>query len=198
MALIWTFAEGLLLFYIRGGFLFSKEGKRGQKKFLIFCVTLFGLLISLVYGGEIFFGKFMDLRQDIHLMVYRWALWNFFCTLWVILEGVIMVYVLKIYKTLMPPLQKKNLKKEKSRSVKNGLTWGIPVLIFPLFALYIFYEYHLLSLFNKDLLDAKSIFHISSFYIRICGLFWILFEWVVAFYGIKTYFFLKRRGVPIR
>ncbi len=198
MALFWTLAEGLILFYVRAGFLFFKEGKKRQKTFLTICVITFGFLILLLFGGEYFFGKIIDLRQDIHLMVYRWALWNFFCTLWVILEGVIMIYVLRIYKTLMPPLQKKNLKIEKSHPVKNGLTWGIPVLIFPFFALYIFYEYNLLSLFNKDLLDAKSIFHISSFYIRICGLFWILFEWVVAFYGIKTYFFLKRRGVPIK
>jgi hypothetical protein len=198
MALFWTLAEGLILFYVRGGFLFFKEGKKRQKIFLIFCVTLFGLLILLLFGGEFFFGKIIDLRQDIHLMVYRWALWNFFCTLWVILEGVIMVYVHRIYKTLMPSLQKKDLTKEKSRPVKNGLTWGIPLLIFPLFALYLFYEYGLLSLLNKDLLDSRSIFPISSFYIRICGLFWILFEGVVAFFGIKTYLALKRMGVPIK
>lgn len=187
MALFWTLAEGLILIYIRWGFMFLIKRKGREKIFLISCVTIFGLLIFLMYGGEIFFGKFMDLRRGTNLHIYRWALWNFFCTLWVVLEGIIMIYVLRIYKALRSPLQKKVLKREKS-----NFPYGILILIFSFFTLYVFYQYNLLSIINKNLLDARGIVHISTFYIRICGLFWILFEWIVAFIGIKTYFVLKR------
>lgn len=199
MALFWTFAEGLILFTLRLVFFsLKKGGDKSQASFFIFCVIIFALLICLMFCGEIFFGKFLDLHQGYNLTVYRWALWNFFCTLWVILEGTIMVYVLRIYKTLKHPLKKKDLKEGKSNMIRIKFSYGIPLLAFPLFALYAFYEYNVLSVISKYGLDVKTLYRMSVFYIRVCGIFWILFEWIIAFIGIKTYFILKMIGEPTK
>ena len=193
MALFWTFAEGLILIYMRWGVLFLRRGEERQRIFLFFCIVIFFLLFCLMFRGENFFGGFMDLEQGHNLKVYRWALWNFFCTLWVILEGIIMVYVLVLYKTLTFHLKNSDviIKKEKRQRTKSNITYGIPLLIISLFSLYIFYEYNLISIIENNVIDGKAIYRISLFYIRICGLFWIIFEWIVAYVGIKTYRLMK-------
>ena len=198
MALFWTFAEGLILFTLRSAFFsLKKRVDKSQPSFLIFCVIIFALFICLMFCGEIFFGKFLDLQQALNLTFYRWALWNFFCTLWVIMEGIIMVYVLRIYNTLKY-LLKKDLKSGKNNMVRIRLSYGILLLALPLFALYAFYEYNILSIISRYGLDAKSLRFMSLFYIRVCGIFWILFEWIIAFIGIKTYFMLKIIGEPAK
>ncbi|MDY7038552.1 MAG: hypothetical protein SV375_20665, partial [Thermodesulfobacteriota bacterium] len=192
-ALFWTFAEGLILFYMRWGVLFLRRGEGRQRIFLFFCVVIFLLLFCLMFGGENYLSGFLDLEQGHNLKVYRWALWNFFCTLWVILEGIIMIYVLVLYKTLTFHLKNNDviIKKEKRQRTRSNITYGIPLLIINLFSLYIFYEYNLISLIENNVIDGKAIYRISLFYIRICGLFWILFEWIVAYVGIKTYRLMK-------
>ena len=196
MALFWTFAEGLVLIYLRWGVLLLKRGEERQKIFLIFCVITFFLLTCLMFGGESFFGLFFDLQTGLNLITYRWALWNFFCTLWVILEGIIMLYVVRLYKTLRPSLNESvsTLTKEKSSTPLSNSSYGIYALISVLISLYVFYEYNLLTMIGENGLDVESIYRISLFYIRICGIFWVLFEWIVAFMGIKTYLLLKGVG----
>jgi len=191
MALFWTLAEGLILIYMRRGFLIFKMGKPQQRGFNLFCGTMFIILVFIMLGGESLLGRFMDLGRGLNFITYRWALWNFFCTLWVVLEGIIMIYVLRIYKLLAPAYNKKTFSAK--GSVKKGPAIGIPLLIFSFFILYLFYEYNLLSVINNYGLKAGGVNRISVFYIRICGLFWIIFEWIVAFIGIKTFFIMKEK-----
>lgn len=191
MALFWTLAEGLILIFIRWGFLFIKKGEGRQRDFLIFFATTFALLISLLFWGETILGRIVDLQKGIHLAAYRWALWNLFCTLWVILEGGIMIYGFRIYKRFKLTFQDQDLAKNNPRT---NVAYGMPLLIASLFALYIFYECNLLSTIARYGLDARSLYRISIFYIRICGLFWILFEWIIAVLVIKIYVALKEMG----
>ena len=59
-------------------------------------------------------------------------------------------------------------------------------------AVYSLYQYKLFTLVEAGTIDAAGIYRISLFYIRLCGLFWILFEWVVAVAGIRTYRLMKK------
>ena len=48
-------------------------------------------------------------------------------------------------------------------------------------------------------LRSSAVYNLLRFYIKLCGVFWILFEWYVAVAGIKTLLVLKRlrrRGGP--
>ena len=198
MALFWTLAEGLILIFLRQGLIYLKRGKTTRKNFLVFCVTGFALLICLAFFGEGLLGRFLPLERGLNLTLYRWALWNLFCTVWVIIEGVILVYVLRIYMMLKPPQQKREARSK--NGTRGGFNSGypIPLLIAAFFALYGFYEYNVLSLTYEKGLHAREIYRLSVFYIKVCGLFWILIEWIVALLGLKTYFILKRRGDTIQ
>lgn len=194
MALFWTLSEGLILICLKWGFMSLKGAEKREKPFLVFFAIFIGSLSLLIFGGENFFGRYMDLERRLNLTAYRWALWNFLCTLWVVLEGIIMVYVLRIYKTLKRCHTKSELGSDQRITAVSRFPWGIPFLILIFFAFYVFYEYNLLSIMAETGLNGRGIYRMSVFYVRVCGLFWILFEWVVACLGIKTYFILKRKA----
>ncbi len=67
-------------------------------------------------------------------------------------------------------------------------------LILSFLSFYAFYEAHLVYLIGQDELGSKPIYHLSVFYIRLCGLFWIVFEWIIAVVGLRTYRALKEWG----
>ena len=198
MALFWTLAEGLIVFFLRWGFLSYSRGEGRQRGFLIFSLILFALFCGLLFLGENLFGRILDLQQGHHLRIYRWALWNFFCTLWVVLEGLIMIYMIRIYRELRPSPARSRAFKPGNNSVRNRTMFGVPVLVFSLFTFYLFYQFNLLALVGSHDLDPKGIYRISVFYIRICGLFWILFEGVAALLTLKAYVTLKSMGSPNR
>ncbi len=134
------------------------------------------------------------MRKDNYLLLYRWALWNFFCTIWVVLEGAIMIYVLRLYKNIREASKQTNAPRANGKRRIPVVRWdfGIPLLAGLLFSFYFFYQYNLFAMALGDgSLDGWGIYRVSVFYIRICGLFWILFEWVVAIIGIRTYGLFK-------
>ena len=70
---------------------------------------------------------------------------------------------------------------------KGFTPWSIIFLIAGFFLLFILYQYGLVSAAYRHDMPLRGIYRISIFYVRICGVFWIVFEWVVALFGIKTY-----------
>ena len=188
MALFWTLAEGLILLFLRSGWL-SVAGRETRQSAAIFlCAVLFVFLACLMFGGETVFERLVvNLEKVSYLVAYRWGLVTFFCTLWVILEGVIMLYVLRVYR-----LVRGRSEGSGGLSLKRSTAYMVPLLVLSLILFYAFYEAHLVYLIGKHDLDSRPIYHISVFYIRLCGFFWIVFEWVIAVVGIRTYRALKR------
>lgn len=193
--LFWTFAEGLILLAVRWGYLCLRKEKGRQPLFWIFCIMAFFFLMLFRFGGKALFGHFFDLKNAADLLFYKRASWNFFCTVWVILEGAIMVYVLRIYDLMKMSMGEK---RGKSNRGTRSCAPAIFILVGSLACLYGFYEGFLWSLKTNHGLGMNSIHHISIFYVRICGIFWIAFEWVVAVMGFKTYFLLKRNRARLK
>ncbi|MCF8061586.1 MAG: hypothetical protein K9M82_03635, partial [Deltaproteobacteria bacterium] len=71
---------------------------------------------------------------------------------------------------------------------------AVVLLAAAFFLLYLLYQAGLFHAVERFGLGARPVTGISLFYIRICGAFWILFEWVVAVEGIRACRVLKRRG----
>lgn len=178
MALFWTLAEGMILLYLRWGYLKLTGEKADHRRRIIVWSSLFLLLVLWMMTGEELFKQFISGGD--HVRLYRWTLWNFLCTLWVILEGGIMIQVLRIHGRLMS---------------KGGKREGrIPVVtMWTLFFVSIFYHWALWEAALGGGMDLGSLRRCAVFYIRICGLLWIVFEWIVAVVGIKTYLLLKRK-----
>ncbi len=176
MALFWVLAEGIIFLYLRWGYLKLRGRESNSRAWIILCSAIFCVLALWLFTGEALVHRILsDIR---HIKLYRWVTWNFFCTLWVVLEGVIMVYVIRIYGLLLS----REGGKEKRTAVM--ITW-------PLFTLFAFYHFAFLETALHHGMEVVEIYNVSVFYIRICGLFWIIFEWVVAVYGLKTYALLK-------
>jgi hypothetical protein len=192
MALFWTLAEGLILVFLRSGWLSVSGRSKRQSASAFLCAGLFVSLICLMFAGESLFEKLiMELEKVSYLVAYRWGLVTFFCTLWVILEGVIMIYVLRVYRLVRRRTEGARVR---GLSFKPSSTLVVPLLVMSLISFYAFYEVHLVYLIGKYDLGTRPIYHLSVFYIRLCGLFWIVFEWIIAVVGFRTYRELKRWG----
>jgi hypothetical protein len=190
MALFWTLAEGLILLFLRSGWLSISGRETRQSAAIFLCASLFVFLACLMFGGESVFERLVvNLEKVSYLVAYRWGLVTFFCTLWVILEGIIMIYVLRVYRLVRTRSEGSG---SRGLSFKPSSAFVVPLLVLFLILFYAFYEAHLVHLIGKHDLDSKPIYHISVFYIRLCGLFWIVFEWVIAVVGFRTYRTLKR------
>ena len=186
MGIFWLFAEGLVMVYIRKSFIFLKKGEARQKAFIFFCITFFIILVCLNFGEEINIDRYLGIKYRSLGYFYYSYLWNFFCTLWVAIEAVIVIYVFKIYNLLRIALEKK-------KSILNiTLLFGPSIFFLFLFAFYVGYHSYLGSLVDMDGYNHRNIQNSFNFYIKICGMFWILIEWVVGLIGVKIFFLLKR------
>lgn len=192
MALFWTLAEGLILVFLRSGWMSISGREKRQSAAAFICAGLFVFLACLMFAGEFVFEKLVvELEKVSYLIAYRWGLVTFFCTLWVILEGIIMIYVLRVYRLVQGRSERAGIR---GLPFKPSSAFVVPLLILSLISFYAFYEAHLVYLIGKCDLGSTPIYHISVFYIRLCGLFWIVFEWIIAVVGFRTYRALKRWG----
>jgi len=186
MGIFWLFAEGLVMVYMRKGFIFLKKGEAQQKVFIFFCITVFVLLFCLNFGEEINLDRYLGAKHRSFDYFYYGYLWNFFCTLWVAIEAAIVIYVFKIYNLLRVALE------EKKSILNKTLLFGSGIFFPCLFIFFIFYHSYLGSIVDMDGYSHENIQNLFNFYIKLCGIFWILIEWVVGLIGLKIFFLLKR------
>lgn len=187
MGIFWLFAEGLVMVYIRKSFLFLKKGEARQREFVFFCITFFIILVCLNFGEEINIDTYLGIKYRSLGHFYYSYLWNFFCTLWVAIEAVIAIYVFQIYNLLRMALEKKK------SILNNTLLFGPGIFLVFLVAVYISYHCYVGTLADMDRYHPKNMQNMFNFYIKICGMFWILIEWVVGLIGLKILFLLKRK-----
>lgn len=188
MALFWTLLEGIILISLRWGYLRLGNRASHQRWFVFSFGTLFALLVLLVLLGEALVQGFWDM-PGVGLTLYRWAVWDLLCTIWVFLEGWILLLVIRIYGILSDG----STGKPARIGPRRGREWAIPwIMGLALFAFFAFYTWGLLGTSLRYGMAPRGIYHVAVFYVRICGILWIAFEWVVAIYGLKTYSLLKR------
>jgi hypothetical protein len=145
------------------------------------------ILSTIAFGGERIAGEIIDFNQGLYRHFYRNAQWHFFCTLWVVLEGAIMIYVWQIYLMLK---QSHRIGEKRGRPKRpTGGRPGIAVtaLVVGFFLFFALYEYHTLSLLRPMSINATQLDRIFDFYLNICGVVWIVFDGGVAVLGYKTY-----------
>lgn len=190
MALFWTAVEAAILVAVRRGHRVASGGEERQRgEVLALGAGLLGAG-GLLFLAEPLAGGVLDLETRLPQALFRWALWNFFCTVWVVLEGSIMIYVCCLYRVLRASAA------SSERPVAGGGFSGVWLLAAGFLGLYLLYQAGLLHAVGQYGLEAGPVVRVSLFYVRICGLFWILFEWVVAVQGFRAYGLLKRQGGP--
>lgn len=174
---------------VRRGVIFLETGKAGQNLFVFFCAGVFLAVTVLTLGGSFISGWLPAPGNDFRRFFYDGFLWNVNCTLWAIIEGVIMINAYKAFRLL------KSAMTGTPRQAAPVLRFG-PVLFYGLLAAgFVCYHWFLYKLAALHLINEMAVSNILSFYIKICGVFWISMEGIVALIGIKTVLLLKRRPV---
>jgi hypothetical protein len=182
MGLLWLFAEGFCLLFARWAYynLLSGENMRKQKGFILILLSCFLPLIFITFGQPLFWpavSSFFNSSSNSLVAYYYSFLWRFFCTLWVLIEGAIAIYVLRIKELLARgrgPVEKR----------RNMLMYSF---IFFCILFSIFYEANSLNVALHGAVKWQQIVNLSRFYIKICGFWWILIEWAVAIMGWQIY-----------
>ncbi len=183
MALSWLLAEGTLLVFAR----WAASAVHGEEaphwKFATFCVCLFFLLGGLAFFGEALFKAWLPRSRRMDLFFYRSFIWNLFCTLWVIIEGLIILYVFRIDRAMGGTVPG-----------RIRFPWAVLLLVVLPLGFFLLYQAQMVSVVGRYHLGLTAASRISRFFIRLCGLFWILFEWVAAFIGLRILHRLRRAG----
>ncbi len=196
MALFWTLTESTILYFMIWGNLLLHHKSKNARQVKNLFIMIFFILGLLLFFGEWSAGHVFDFNNKISLHLYRWILWNLFCTLWVIMEGAIMVYGFRTLKRIESLNKLKEKDSNLSKPYKKGGKWKnifnpIIVITTLMSGLFILYHLSLISLAQKGLINVGDIFTVSRFYIRICGIFWILFEWAIAIICIRSFIFFR-------
>jgi len=191
MGILWLLAEGLIMVYVRKGFLFLSGRDDRQRPFLAFCAVFFVLLALLRLGKVLNLDAVLGPGAGvIRFRYYNGYVWNLYCTLWVVIEGVIAVYIFRIYKLLDAAVSGGAADRPDRNDPARG--WGPPALTLISLAVFTGYHGYLLHLMGGADLRSSAVYNLLRFYIKLCGVFWILFEWYVAVAGIKMFLLLKR------
>lgn len=189
MALSWTSGELLFLIYLRWiVFSWLKKSQKKQIPFLGFCVTIFVLIVWLLYDSADIFFPWLDSYAGLGWF-YSHLLWKFFVTLWVGIEGVCLIYMFTIYNLMKPKLTGNKFTNEIRPILYRS--WIIASFLLILFTFYSSYFFKAIHVFQKYGLANSNLYNISSFYLRICGVLFNLIEWLIAILFIKGYVLLK-------
>lgn len=181
MAEVW-----ILLVLIRGVAAANDVSPKPQLYRLVFVISAIGIA-TIAFGGTTIASQFPVMNSPRLLHFYRCAQWNFFCILWVVLEGVIMVYVFRVYAMIKSSLHM-NIRRPSSADRLSMLARiAVTALVLCFSLLFILYQYEALGLIQQAHLKHYQINRISFFFMKICGLFWVVFDGGVAVLGYKTF-----------
>jgi len=191
MALSWTTGELFCLVFLRWLLfdLLLNKRLRQQTAFFLFCGTGYVLLVCILYGGTDIFCRWLDIYGSLGWFCTS-LLWKFFVTLWVGIEGVCVLYALRIYHLVKLRLIGGKFDKNTRTTTHYALVTAIFLLI--IFAFYSFYHFNAIHVFQKYGLTTSNLNNMSKFYLRICGVLFIIIEWAIAVIVFKSYVLLKR------
>ncbi|MFH1137227.1 MAG: hypothetical protein V1816_14240 [Pseudomonadota bacterium] len=187
MGLFWTLAEGSILLGLRRIHLKIRLGSGSQPWALALGAALFITLSCFMFRGEPWAASWFAIRRPVDLNFLQHARWSFFCAVWVLLEGLIMIYCLRLHQALKAILAGNLPAPEGLPGPAAG-----PALAMLTAVLFLGYLYFFWGAVQRLGLQPGHIHRIAFFYIRVCGVFWILFEWVVALTGLAAWRLIKK------
>ncbi|MFX0198752.1 MAG: hypothetical protein ACFFCW_21730 [Candidatus Hodarchaeota archaeon] len=169
---------------------YELEG-RGKKSFIPFvlvCVSLCIFCVWLHSGDEPIIKDWLNNRGRLQ-WTYHTLVWDFFCTLWAVLEGFAMIYSFSIYYLIKKSLTGEN------KSIRRSNAYGTflkGIIIVLLTIVYILYHYYAFGVYSRYNLKFTELSQVLTFYRRIIGLFWVTFEGTIAILLFKICSLLNR------
>ena len=166
----------------------AKVAKKSIIPFLVVYVSICIFCVWLHFGAKPIIEGWLNTLGGL-----QWAhstlVWDFFVTLWAVIEGFVMLYVVSIYFLIKGSITEGNETIRTFNVYGTLIKVGIVIL---LTSLYILYHYYAFNVYGEYSLRVNELKHILIFFRRIIGLFWIAFEWTIAIFIFKVYFLLNR------
>ncbi len=173
------FSEVALLLVARASLARIERDPRSQGPALALCAFLAVLLAALVLGGDPLFGARLDAAAGHRREGFRWATWNLVATLFVVVEQVILVYLLRLDGLLRDNALR--------RIGPGGVRILGALLGLAIFGLYAFYLHQLVRVVDGHGLGKWEIQNVSAFYCRVCCALCVLLEWLLAVLAVRAW-----------
>jgi hypothetical protein len=191
MALFWVFAELFIIAYVLKGFSFLVQDGKKHYGFIIFASVFFILLIFATFFRDQIYSLFPDLPNTMQKKFYGYALWHFYCSQWLVFEACITLYILRVYALMKQSNNQSKKMTKKWKSIERFTVYAVPGFLVLCALFYLGYEFLTFSAMQNNLIDRPQLYHIYLFYVKICGIFWVLVDGAAAFLGYKIFRFLK-------
>lgn len=190
MVLSWASGELLCLIYLRW-LLFNllEKSQLKQMPFWGFCVISLIFLVWILYDGANIFYRRLDAYAGLGWF-YLHVLWKFNVTIWVGIEGVCLIYGVRIYNLVKLKLIRNTFNNDIYLILDRG--WITGSFLFFIFTFYFSFFFNAIHVFQKYGLTNSELCNISSFYLRICGVFFNVIEWLIAILLFRGYVLLKK------
>lgn len=183
--LFWTFAELAILLLVRGWLMHLEGRPRPQSRAMIAASALWIGMAVLGLGWSAMFGSRLAAWSPVGCLLFDCALWDFGATLWVAIELVILVYVVRLDGMLHGD--------RPSPADLQALRAIAGLLVLGCCAVYALFVHQLVRVSLRHGLSSAQIESLSVFYLKACGVVWILVEGAYAVYAVRCFRCLRNR-----
>jgi hypothetical protein len=185
MALSWTIGEFFCLTVLRWMANYpSGKRIRQQIPFILFIsLCLISLIFLLFFFPEKLFA-WLDSHFKAGFTCYT-LLWLFFVNLWVAIECLCLIYLVRIKKALAERSDKKRILMTKKEYLTQLVTSSISILM--IFTVYFVFNYSLLFYYREGLLNVYQMENLFAFYLRFTSLEFIIIEWSIGIISFRIY-----------
>jgi hypothetical protein len=191
MALFWVFAELFIIIYIKKGISFIIQDGKKHYGFIVFAGVFLILLVFTTFFRNHVYLLFPDVPNVIQKKFYGYSLWHFYCSQWVVFEASITLYILRVYALMQQSVCQSDQMAKKWVAIERFAVFGVPSFLLIFVFIFTGYAFLTFSILQDALIDQLQLYHIYLFYIKICGIFWIVIDGWAAFLGYKIFRFLK-------
>ena len=163
MALFWVFAELFIITFMLKGISFLVEDGKKHHGFILSAGFFFIFLIFITFFRGQIYSLLPTYPNPIQIKFYSHALWQFYCSQWLVFEAGITLYILRIYALMKQSAGSSRETREKWRAVERITIIGVPgfLVLYALF--YAGYQILTFSAIENDLINKAQLFHIHLY-----------------------------------
>jgi hypothetical protein len=116
-------------------------------------------------------------------------IWLFFVNLWVAIEGVCLIYAIRIKRAVNAKLSIKQLRRPLKTAIFQWLVTTTFIVL--IFGTYILFNLVALKYYSKNIIAEDNLFNLYNFFLRFTSVEFIIIEWAIAVLVFKSFPLLK-------
>ncbi len=193
----WTFAEIIILVYMRQFYRALTHQSLNTKGAISFVCMVVPFLITILFMGDQIRPLLYPRDSYVFRAIHHQLIWDFFCMLWVLMEGLIgifgiaMIGILRFSLDENPKISwEQNLRSSNRFIVLMGSGFIVAMMAF-----YAVFQYMCIYAVLHNLVSSHYIIQSHSFFNFSCGFLWIAVDGVVALYGVKVLKLIKEHKI---